>query len=208
MPYIDYTSQGGTVPNGGHFRANLKTGATTGLTAGQPIASLRWTDTAHLFVLLGIKAWANINTAFTAAQLVDLEAFAVRQYTAVDSGGTAVLPITGSSTVWPQLPRMRDVGGNAMGPTLLNDLRIATTGTLTAGTRLLDGTGFAIAQFGSSNALGNAAEVEMYKVNPGNDQALVLGANEGIVFQVPTAQGAVGKVVYYINLWWAEVVAY
>lgn len=198
--HLDYLPTSGGQA-GGFFRSNLITGQTTGLSANNPIASIRWTNTSAYFLLLGIRACANIQTAFGTAQLVDLEAIKATAFTAADSGGTATIP-SGVNQ------RMRTSGGS-MNASLVNDMRVATTGTLTAGTRTLDSVGFAVAQFGNSNTLGNAAESDMgYTLRPGIDHPLVLGANEGIIFRVPTAQGATGKVVYYISVSWAEVLYY
>ena len=199
---LDYTGASGLTP-GGHFRTVLKTGLTTGMGANAPIASLRWAPAAGnlMLALLGVHAEMVITTAFTTPQAVDLEMFVARGFTAADSGGTAVV-LSGNNQ------KMRDGGGGvAMSASQIADLRAATTAALTAGTRTLDTTAIGSAVFGQSNVVGNADQRDLYRLEPA-DHALILAANEGLVFQVPTAQGAVGVVKYVISIKHAEILTY
>ncbi len=198
--YVDYVGQG-SIPAGGHFRMGLKTGLTTILNSGDPVISLRWTDQSHQFVLHHCRAWANINTAFTTAQMVDLELFVARGFTASDTGGTAALPAG-------NMNQMRDVGGARMNTSGLGDLRAATTVALGVGTRTLDGNSVGVAMFNQANALASTWEAVMYDCRVNEDHPLILGANEGLVWTIATTQGAVGKVRYYVNLVWSEVLTY
>lgn len=179
----------------GQYTVAAVSGATTGLSAGNPILSFRWTDTVAMAVFTRITASAVINTAFGTAQAIDIDAIIARSFTVVDSGGTAI-------TIGASNPKNQ----SGMGPSLVADLRIATTGTLTAGTRTLDSNPIASLAFGgNSNALGNADTRDLYLWNRNGQYPIVLSANEGLILRVPTAQGATGKVVYYITLEWAEV---
>jgi hypothetical protein len=180
----------------GHYRRNLKTGGTTGLAADAPITSFRWTDPNSYAVLLSVMASASISTAFTASQLVDLEVFRATGFIVADSGGTSSTPF-GSN----QKNRTSN-----MGPSLLNDLRVATNAALTAGTRTLDTAGFGHAVFYHNNAAGNAdGPREAYAWRTFGQHPIVFAVNEGFICTVPTAQGATGVVKYYITVEWAEV---
>lgn len=199
LAYIDPATQRAL----GHYSATLITGATTGMAANAPIASFRWTDTGQsstspnlaiprVAVILNIDAGAVITTAFTAGQSVDIEAIVARAFTASDSGGTQITA--------PSRARAN------MQPSLVGDLRVATTGGLTAGTRTLDGSGFACATIYTQNAAGcGDMQQSIYAVEATGVHPIVLTTNEGIILRVPTAQGAAGVVKYYLTITWAEV---
>lgn len=188
----------------GHYRLAAVSGLTTGLTANQPIFSARWGGTTAVRALiLGFKVTGEVITPFTAAQEVNFAAFIARSFTAVDSGGTS-LTLTGLNNVQNSLA---DVP-----PTCT--INVATTGTLTPGTRTLDaqpflyGTGAQL--LAAAAAAGGFAQNEFllrsdmqFPFNLQNSNAAANKA-EGIVVQVPTAQGAAGTVRYVIEMEWIE----
>lgn len=108
-------------------------------------------------------------TAFTTAQIGDYGLFFARSFTASNSGGTA-FSIAGNNTK----VRTSLVAPNAM------DARIATTATLTAGTRTLDTK--ALAQIGAwSGGVGQGlvpVQNNLWDQYTG-DQLIVLAPNEG-----------------------------
>jgi hypothetical protein len=204
IPYIDnQTGYGGGA--GGHYFASLITGLTTGMAANAAIASLRWGDTgptttpssiAHprVFVLLNVDVGAVCTTAFGTAQSVDAELIIARSFTASDSGGTQVTAANVS--------RARAT----MPPSLVTDLRVATTAGLTAGTRTLDGVGFANCTIYTQNTAGGGDTMQsVYACEAAGMHPVTLTTNEGLIVRVPTAQGASGVIKYYIALTWAEV---
>lgn len=205
-PQSVYDAVNGTLL--GHYRATLMTGLTTGMAANAPIASLRWTDAGVPLVatdplkvyqkpkgliLLGIDVGAVVTTAFTTPQSVDIEAIIARAFTAADSAGSNVTPSRNRATFAPSLI----TGAN---------LQVGTTGALTAGTRTLDGSGFVCATIYTQNAPGcGETYPNIYGMSRDGQFPITLTTNEGIIFRVPTAQGAVGVVKYYITVEWAEV---
>ncbi len=196
--FLDYVGQGSTPP-GGHYRLGCRTtnmGATLG--ANGCLFSLRWTDPVHFFVLLDFKIGFG-NTAFSAAQILDAYLYVARGFTAVDSGQTQI-----TSPV-QNMAKMRDSGGAQMGTSLVNQIWVANTAAITAGTRTLDTQPIGSAVFGNANTLGNAYESQLYSCNFGNDHPLILGVNEGLVINALTAYAGTGTVQYYFNLRWAEV---
>lgn len=203
-PQSVYDAVNGTLL--GHYRATLMTGLTTGMAANAPIGSLRWTDAGVAlsatdplkvyqkpkgFLLLGIDVGAVVTTAFTAGQSVDIEAVIARGFTVADSGGTAVVPSKNRVT---------------FGASLVGDLRVAGAAALTPGTRTLDGSGFVAATIYTQNTAGcGETYPNIYALSRDGQYPIVLTTNEGIIFRVPTAQGAAGVVKYYISVEWVEV---
>lgn len=112
---------------GSYSMANLSGTMAAGLAAASPVYSMRWGDATRTMLLrrLGIVA-RNAGTAFAAGNHL-FELVIARAFTASDSAGTSILP-TGNS----QKRR------TSFGTTLITDLRISSTATLTAGTRTLD----------------------------------------------------------------------
>jgi hypothetical protein len=195
--YLDYIGTGAVLP-GGHFRVGVLTGSTTVISGGGAISCLRWVDNAHQFVLLRLKVYANINTAFGTAQLSDIALFINRNWTTVPSGGTSIMPFGVGAT-----GKVRDQGGS-MQNSLINTWQVATTSALTTGTRTQDSNPVAYGMF-NITALGSAWETTLYDVAYANEHPIVLGINEGLEVQIITTQGATGKVVYYLDFAWAEV---
>lgn len=201
---LDYVGNPSS-PAGGHYRLGLVTGGTTGLTANQAFFCLRFAGPAPLqFALINMRLNANISTAFGTAQLVDAALWVNRNYTTSPSGGTTVLPFK------PNENQMRDVGGVGMQPLggvggVFAGIQISTTAALTTGTRTQDTNPIGYTQFNNSNALGNCAESEIFKLTPGVSHPLLLGVNEGLELTVPTAQGATGVVKYYVSMEFALI---
>lgn len=204
-PQSVYDAVGGTLL--GHYRATLITGLTTGMGANAPIASFRWTDAnvagsaptqaymrPRIALLLGIDVGACVTTAFTTGQPTDIEAVIARSFSASDTGGTAITAANVS--------RLR----STFSTSLVGDLRVATTGTLTAGTRTLDGTGVCCANIYNQNVAGSGdTQQNVYSLWRHGQYPVTLTTNEGLILRVPTAQSAAGVVKYYITLEWCEV---
>jgi hypothetical protein len=198
-PYLDYVGNGAIVP-GGQFRLGVETAsATHGFTANQAFCCMQWTDPLHQFVLLKLKVYACVSTAFTTAQLVDVALWFNRAWTVGPSAGTAIIPFGVTPT-----GRVRDIGGS-MQNTLIGALQFSMAGTpVTPGTRVQDSRPIAYGMF-NVIALGSAAETTLYDAAYANECPVVCGVNEGLEITIPTLQGAVGHVMYVVNMAWAEV---
>ncbi len=202
--YLDYVGNGSASP-GGHYRLGLKTGLTTILAGGTCLLAFRWNDPAHWLVLLNFRSSANINTAFTTAQIVDTFLFFNRQWSTAPTAGTTVTPFLSYEN------QVRDSGAAPMFSQLqqfLPNVQIASTTAVTTGTRVQDTLPIAYSQYGNANALGNSAEQEPVKTNFGFEYPLMFAQNEGFEVQVGTTQGAVGKVLYYFSMVLAVVPAF
>ncbi len=200
-----------TTAVGGHFRISARSGAITGagVIANAPLFSMRWTQPSFLFVLTFLEAYYVPTVVFTAAQELGLEAILASGFTASDSAGVGI-GITGAST-----NRVRRLG---MQPSLITDLRIATTTLLTAGTRTLDAFGFC-GGAGLVNVV-NAAAGTAY-VNPGGnvmpfgfryeptmergEHPVVIASGEGLIVRNTIAFPAAGTVTLIVNMAWAEI---
>ena len=185
----------------GHYRLSVATGLTTGLAANNPIFSARWNSTVGIRAsVLRFKISATIITAFTAAQEISAAAIVARAFTAVDSGGTPLV-LTGLNNVQNSLSDVASIA----------TINVATTSTLTAGTRTLDGNPFlqlSAAQLQvatSAVSIQNSNEYGLYSDMqfPFNLNAAA-GSQEGVVVTVPVAQGAGGTVRYVIDMEWIE----
>lgn len=179
----------------GDYRLAVFTGLTTGLTANQPFFAFRWGSTTHRCAIRYLRLQAQIVTPFTAAQDLIAEAILARTFTASDTGGTAITLTTTNQS----LHSYSSVASK------VTDARVATTGTLTAGTRTLDSQGFL--NLLSAQALAAAAAAQVTSSNdyaPIGRHHLVLTQDEGIIVRCPVAQGAGGTVRFGIEIEWTE----
>jgi len=186
----------------GIYRGAFTTGAITAtLGASSPLFSFRWTDATRLALIQRVLASAYVVATITTSVPFDLAAYFARSFTASDSAGTAITVSTGQ--------KLR----TSMGASLVGDMRIASTGLLTAGTRSLDtyplgriagtsGTVVGTQFFGANSplALIDAVQAQTHPV--------VLAQNEGIIVQSPLAGPATGTFTVLVVIEWAEVAAY
>lgn len=196
---LEYQGQGGA-SGGGHFGVAAQTGLTTVLTAGSILFSFRWSDSARLAMIHKIIVSAVTTTAFGTAQALDVDAVAVRGFTASDTSGTAVSMSSNSG-------KKR----TAMANSLVADMRIASTTAVAAGTGTADTNPFSAGVIPtnlSTAAVGATGVLPLFQIIPGAEHGLLLGANEGFRLRVITTQGATGVVRYTVNVDWAEIPSY
>jgi hypothetical protein len=189
-------------PAGGGYRLTMKTGALTGLSATNPLFSLRWTHLSTKMVIQAIDVQLGVTTAYGTAQLTAFSLFFARSFTASDSGGTAFTTTTTlDSALDSNFGQSLLFAGNG-------DCRISSTGTLTAGTRTLDDQPLTGWIFGT-NALAVAPAPSgdsrkqfgtLDATNP-----ITLRQNEGLVITNDILMGATGVVLVYVSIEWQEV---
>lgn len=181
---------------GGYYEISAKSGLlAAGLAADAPIFSFRWAPANADGIPMRaqikfLRVKGLVMTAYGAAQLIDLYASKVRGFTAVDSGGTSVKPAT--------LDNKRQKGYQ---DTLVNDIRIATTAALTAGTRTIEALPFFGLQFWAG-AIGVPGEREV--VFDDQHIPLVLEKGEGFLIRNGTLLGATGVLQVFVELGWME----
>lgn len=182
----------------GHYKLAVVWSNTAGAGA-VPQLTWRWAPSSpYYFVLMKLR-WMgfNLTTVYTAAQLLDLQAIIVRNYTVGATGGTSVLP-SGQS----------NKARSNMGSTLVSQFLHGGV-AIVAGTRTLDTQPFAAAAVGQSlvnTTTGiNFLPVDMYSATTNEEHPIVLQQNEGVEVSPITSLGAAGIGKYYFVIEWAEV---
>jgi hypothetical protein len=170
-------------------------GALTVAAANAPVYSFRNTGT-NLIMVRRITVGFATTTAFTTAQALQYALIKATGFTISDSGGTALYT----------------VGANKHRNSFTNissapDIRIATTGALTAGTRTLETQPLAVA-CGTTNAVGATLPPTSLFSHDTGDYPLILAQNEGFIITNLTTMGAAGVINLQVNLEYAEVTAY
>jgi len=187
---------------GGYYQMSVASGLVTGIAANSTLFSLRWApvpvnNRLARFELKYFKVNAIITTGFTGAQLCDFLSFVQKSFTASDSGGNQVIPAAGDQKRQQRFPDSLFLTGG--------DIRIASTGALTAGTRTAEAQPSDSAQFRATSAgTGGGFSVPLVEKLDEHHVPLVLEANEGFTFQNVTAFGAAGVMKFWFDMGWME----
>lgn len=179
----------------GYYSVAGASGALTGVAAAGPVWSFRNTG-ANLILVRRVSIGFVTTTAFTTAQGLDYQMLRANSFTASDSGGTALFT-AGQN-------KHRNSFTNI---TSAPDIRIASTGALTAGTRTLETAGVGIAG-GSSTAVGTSMPITDILEQDSGDYPFVLAQNEGFVITNGIAMGAAGVIRLQVSMEYAETAAY
>lgn len=186
----------------GGYRLDAETGAIAAtLAANSPLFSFRWGDATRLAIIEHISVSVAVSAAITTAVAMSLEAIIARGFTASDSAGTQIVFTNNSGK--------SNADKTSMGGTLVTDVRIAATGTLTAGTRTLDNNGFGGVNFGTGTAVGTTplAKVDLYRASAPDGYPIILAQNEGFIIRNPDAGPATGTFKIMVSIGWTEVLA-
>ena len=168
-----------------------------GLAAESPVYSFRYGGTGIAVIRKVTVSAIVAGTAFTVGA-ANLELFAARSFTASDSGGTAGT-LTGNNS------KLR----TSLATTAVSDIRIASTGTLTAGTRTLDTDQAATVAFSAPATLtftNLLNSTELYKPGQAGDYPMELATNEGFVIQATVP--ATGTWTLQVLVDWEEYSAF
>jgi hypothetical protein len=179
----------------GYYSVAGASGALTGVAAAGPVWSFRNTG-ANLILVRRVSIGFVTTTAFTTAQGLDYQLLRANSFTASDTGGTA-LYTAGAN-------KHRNSFTNI---TSAPDIRISSTGALTAGTRTLETAGMGIAG-GSSTGVGTSMPTADLLRYDSGDYPLVLAQNEGFVVTNGIAMGAAGVIRLQVSVEYAETAAY
>lgn len=170
-------------------------GALTAVAAAGNVFSFRNTG-ANPILVRQVRIGFGTTTAFTAAQSLFYTMFKCTGFTVSDSGGTA-LYTAGQN-------KHRESFTNI---TSAPDVRVSTTGALTAGTRTVQTQGIANA-CGASTAVGTSMQnIALLSTTPG-EYPLYLAQNEGFVIQNDVLMGAAGVIRLQVQVEFAEVTSY
>jgi hypothetical protein len=189
----------------GFYRASASSGTmAAALAANSEIFQFRWPDATKLAIITRVAISAGANVAATAAAITSLRMTAARGWTVAGSGGTR-FTMTGNNQ------KLR----TSMGTSLVNDIGVATTAGLTAGTKTLDAQDLGGIQFGiGTGAITTALNLniipltEILNIDASNDHPLVLAQNEGFVIRSGIIFPATMTWAFTVNVSWAEVAAY
>lgn len=197
---IEYAPLNGAL--GGHFRAAFTYSNTAAKPAAtSPIFSLRNIDQQKLLVIKRVQLWLACTTGYTAALAQDAALWFARNFSASDSGGTA-LSIAAGGRLYTSKMAASILGNSVIG-------QISSGDTLTAGTRLLDTYPLGYAAWVNPATAGAVVgPFQLFDTSPG-DHPIVCGLNEGIVITSPIGNAqAAGVSKWSVFVDWAEVVAY
>ena len=205
--------RGANGPILGKFRVAAMSGLLTGLAAGNPVFSARFAPagTANVRALIaGLRLKSQILTPGSAAGEFTFAAYVARSFTASDTGGTSVLPANAS------LNNMLSSISDSNSSSNFTDMRVATTGTLTAGTRTLDANPMLVLPAAQIATTPTQQSYNETVWEPSSDQRFGLNlqgqtggvaANaEGIVVTTVTAFAAAMVVRFIAELEWYEYV--
>ena len=184
----------------GAYQIAAATGAIVAATAAGTVFSFRYAPgTGQVCVIKRVSvAVSSANTTLNTAAQVGIGIFVARGFVASDSGGTALAPLaTGAGRYRTAL-----LTSNA------TDIRIATTTTLTAGTRTLDANTLGSTYFYATAAVGTYLPLTNLVSYNVSDYPLVLQNNEGFVVNTLTAMPALGSSSVFINVEWFEATSY
>lgn len=165
------------------------------LAANSPVYSFRWGNSTNLGIVRKVIISAGGIGAFTAGQAT-FQMLVARSFTASDTGGTSILP-SGNAN------KLR----TSMGTTLLTDVRISATATLTAGTRTLDGQALGSLTGATTATAGTVIlpPTAIFEARAG-EYPLVLAQNEGFVIQATVP--ATGTWTFSVSTEWEELASY
>lgn len=180
---------------GGHFRAVLTTGATTGIAAGGPMLSLRWTNQDRALLINRIKVGVTVGTVFAAAQEVSVDLARVTSMVNPDTGGTAIT-----------LAESGRKSRANMAVTQVADLRVSIAAALGLGASTVEEAPMCgTLMKGMLNAVGSMADGILFDIEAGHEGPIVIQRNEGFRIRNRTAMGAGGVLVFTFDLDWSEV---
>lgn len=179
----------------GYYSISGASGALTGVAAAGPVFSFRNTG-SNLLLVRRVTIGFVTTTAFTTAQGLDYQIFRANSFTVSDSGGTALYT----------------AGANKHRTSFTNvtsapDIRIASTGALTAGTRTLETAGMGIAG-GSSTAVGTSMVPTDLLEQDAGDYPFVFAQNEGFIVANGIAMGAAGVIRLQVSVEYLETASY
>ena len=184
----------------GFYSIGVATSTYGGLLANDPIFSMRWGTANRFFILLRFNIHVIVTTTASTPGVVDRRLVVARNFTASDSGQTAVT-LTGNSfklrTSYPS--------------TLITDMRVSGGGAITAGTRTLDANGIGLvqAEMGTTALTAGLEErvidpYDLFNAVTASQPPLVLQQNEGLIVDMPTAEPASASLISVFNMVWAE----
>lgn len=188
----------------GAYQYAITSGAVTGVLAGGLLFSFRFNPatTTNLCMIRQVEIGFASTTAFTAAQSLQYSMQIARAFTVVDSGGT--------SGAWTQANtgKMRTSMPTSQMSLSGSNIQIATTGTMSIGTRTLDTQPIAYMNgtVPVAASMGSVPLTAIYQHQSGG-YPLILGYQEGFIINNVQTMGALGVGNLTVNVRWMELSA-
>jgi hypothetical protein len=182
----------------GSYAVSARTGVmAAGLAANAEIFQLRWTDATRLCVITSVHCSGGGSIVAFAAGVTVMEVLAARSWVTVGSGGTAITLATNNQ-------KLR----SAMGTSLVNDMRVASTAILGLGAKTLDAQplGSIVSSVTATAGAPLWPSAHLYEINENDGHPIILAANEGIVVRATVP--ATGTWTASIDVTWMEMAAY
>jgi hypothetical protein len=194
----------------GSYALSVPTGLVTVVAAGTATAgelfSMQYTG-ANFALIRKVSLVSTVTTAYTTAQETGYDLIVARSYTVAATGGTTVV-VTGNNN---------KLATTSSATTAMADVRVATTGALTAGTMTIDANALASTSYWAT-AIGSQLVATLWDAktsvvtSPTTTAApglppIVLATNEGILIRNTILMGAVGVVRCQFLVEWDEVKA-
>lgn len=170
-------------------------GNLTGVAGSGPVFSFRNIGST-LMMFHRVTMSFVTTTAFGTAQQMQFNLFRATGFTASDSGGTALFTSG-------QNKHRTSMANPATAP----DIRISSTGALTAGTRTLEANPIGSAH-GWSGGVGLTIAQTPLLTHDAGDYPFVLAQNEGLVLTNSVAMGATGVGTLIVQIEWCEASSY
>jgi hypothetical protein len=185
----------------GSYSTTVKTGImAAGLAAASPIVAFLWKPAvvpASLCLMRKMKfSLYDLGTGFAAGDVL-FEWYVARAFTVQDTGG-------GAATLTTNNAKLRTSYATTQAA-----IQVATTATLTAGTRTKDANPLrALQSVAGTSAFGSIVvpETEIFRVQPGEQPLILAGTGEGIVIEATVP--ATGTWTAYASFDWDEVAAF
>jgi hypothetical protein len=188
----------------GTYAVGSFTGNYTGAGANTPLFSMRFVagsaGSSQIAIIQRVTISFIQTTAFTTAQQMGFGLYVARSFTGNDSGGTQINLAGNNQKLRTSFPTSQ-IATNG-------DMRIASTGALSAGSRTLDTQAFSVAHGWGGSVLQTTGAIQptqvlLYDELPG-DTPLILQSNEGLVINNIVAMGAGGVFTIGVNVEWTE----
>lgn len=158
----------------GQYRVDVVTGTmAAGLGANAPIFSFRWGSTTKSALIRRVSiSMMSLGTGFAVGSAL-FAMWVARAFSGSDSAGNAVTLTTNNGKKRTQFDT-----------SLVTDMRMSSTATLTAGTRTLDTNAFAAIMCGITASINTVFQptAEIFKADPSaGEMPLALVSNEGFI---------------------------
>lgn len=181
----------------GHYRYSGATGILGGMGAYSELFQLRWTDPDVLALVQFVRVSCIQIAPFTTPQELGVEVRTTQSVTEGGAGGWQLLPTAQSFKKRSDMPQSRAA-----------ELRIATTGPLGVGTRVVSPFPM-LSQYGWAGGAGQTiVDTSMDLSSGGAEYPLVLMQNESLIVRNgPTTLAAGGSARFCVEVAWAEIAA-